>query len=138
VPRSRPVLVALVCLLVAVPFASAAKPARAPAGPTQAVIVKLLKAHYLGDDPVNYPSATYTYVVHSVARASARLGNHFADGTPPNKKTTVYPVHATSTRTVEYDGSRTMTNYDAKYVFFKDEFHEWTFVIKSEHSTITH
>jgi hypothetical protein len=48
--------------------------------------VKLLKAHYLGVDPTNYPSATYTYAVHKVARAAPRLGNHFADGTPANTR----------------------------------------------------
>lgn len=128
----------LACLLLVVPTAAARKPSPASAGPNQNVIVRLLKAHYLGDDPINYPAATYTYVVHKVSRAGARLGNHWADGTPPNRKTTVYPVHATSTRTVEYDGSRTVTDFDAKYVFFKDEFNEWTFTVKSEHSTISH
>jgi len=135
--RSRPLIAVLACLLVLVPTA-VAKPKRTAPGPNRNVIVKLLSAHYLGDDPTNYPSATYTYVVHQVARAGARLGNHFADGTPPNTKTTVYPVHATSTRTVEYDGSKTVTDFDAKYVFFMDEFHEWTFTVKSEHSTIGH
>lgn len=135
--RLRPLLATVICLLVLAPTA-AAKPQHAPAGPGPGVIAKLLKAHYLGDDPTNYPSATYTFAVQTVARGAARLGNHFADGTPPHTRTTVFPIHATSTRTVEYNGSKTVTSFDAKYVFFKDEFHEWTFSIKSEHSAISH
>ena len=136
--RSRLPLAMLACLLVVAPAAAAKKSRQTPTGPTRAVVVKLLKAHYLGDDPSNYPSATYTFAVHKITRGKARLGNHFADGTPPNTRTTVFPIHATSTRTVEYDGSKTVTDFDAKYVFFRDEFREWTFSIKAEHSTIGH
>ncbi|HVU31250.1 MAG TPA: hypothetical protein VHE36_12705 [Sphingomicrobium sp.] len=136
--RFRFPLAALACLLIAAPAAEAKRHHQAPAGPSNNIIVKLLNDHYLGDDPINYPTTKYTFTVHKVSRGAARLGNHWADGTPPHTKTTVFPVHATSTRTMEYDGSRTVTDYDAKYVFFKDEFHEWTFTIKSEHSTISH
>jgi len=31
-----------------------------------------------------------------------------------------------------------VTDFDAKYVFFKNEFGEWTFTVKDEHSTISH
>ncbi|MBN8868720.1 MAG: hypothetical protein J0H66_02445 [Solirubrobacterales bacterium] len=136
--RTRIVALSISCLLILVPAASAKKQSHKPAPPSRGVVVKLLKEHYLGDDPVNYPSATYTYVVHRIARGAARLGRHRADGTPPNRSTTVFPIHATSTRTVTYDGSKTVTDFDAKYVFFRDEFREWTFTIKSERSKITH
>ena len=133
--RLRLFLAMLACLLVAAPAASAKKHQQAPSG---SVVVKLLTTHYLGDDPQNYPSATYTYAVHTITRGAARLGGHWADGTPLHRRTTVFPIHATSTRTVEYNGSRTVTDFDAKYVFFKNEFGEWTFTVKDEHSTISH
>jgi len=137
--RFRVLIAALACFLIAVPAASAKRPGQGQSGPTRTVIVKLLKDHYLGDDPVNYPTTKYSYKVNKLARGSARKGNHWADGTPPNKKTTVYPVHALSTRTVlYYDGSKTVTKFDAKYVFFRDDFREWTFTIKSERSKISH
>jgi hypothetical protein len=133
--RIRLLLATLACLLLAAPAAAA----KTPAGPSRGVVAKLLRAHYLGDDPTNYPTTKYVYAVRTIARGAARLGTHRADGTPPNTRTLVFPIHATSTRTVTYsDGSRTVTAFDAKYVFFRDEFREWTFRIKSERSTISH
>lgn len=116
-------------LLVAAP-ASAATPAK----PTNTAVKKLLKSHYLGSDPADYPAYRYDWRLVSPLRHGApRRGNYLTDGVPANTRTTVFPVLARSRYVVcNPDGTFRQDAITAKYVFFRDEFRQWTFRIKDE------
>lgn len=61
-----------------------------------------------------------------------RPGLPMADGVPPGRVVTVYPVRVVVgiTRTFT-DGTSKMEEKKQTYIFFKDEFGEWTFRFKS-------
>lgn len=123
-------------VLVAVALAALTGPSSALAAkkPSATVIKKLLTKHYVGDDPVNYPTTRYGWrLVGQPKYGKSRRGRYWADGTPPNTNTTVFPVQVRSRYTVCYtDGTVRQDQIRAKYVFFRDEFGDWTFRIKSE------
>jgi hypothetical protein len=106
----------------------------APKPPPGKVIKKLLKKHYLGSNPTDYPAYRYDWrLTAKPSRGEPRLGRYRADGTPPNTRTTVFPIKASSRYTVcEPDGGVRQDRIVAKYVFFRDEFRDWTFRIKDE------
>lgn len=130
---SRFVILATAAAVVAAP-ASAATPAK----PTVTVVKKLLKKHYLGSYPADYPAYTYEWVLVAPPKYGApRRGTYMADGVPPNTRTTVFPVLARSRYTVcDPDGTNKRDAITARYVFFRDEFGSWTFGIKDEDRTI--
>jgi hypothetical protein len=133
----RPLLqLAVLCTAVAV-FATPAS-AATPAKPTVKVIKKLLKEHYLGSYPTDYPTYRYDWrLVAPVKYGAPRRGTYLADGVPANTKTMVFPVLAKSRYTVcNPDGTFKRDPITAKYVFFRDEFREWTFRIKDEDRTV--
>lgn len=127
---ARLLIVAVTITALGIPASAAA----APKPPSGTVIKKLLKKHYLGTYPRDYP--TYRYDWRPVAkpkRAEPRLGKYWADGTPPNTKTTVFPIQVRSRYTrCDPDGGVSKDKINAKYVFFRDEFRDWTFRIKDE------
>ena len=80
-----------------------------------------------------YSSVRERYTVSKVVRAHSRLGNHWADGTPANKKTYVFPIKVKGVYVKCYsDGSAVRQTIKGDYVFFKDEFGSWTFRIRDE------
>ena len=117
-------------------FAVFAAPASAatPTKPSVKVITKLLKKHYLGSYPTDYPTYRYEWKLMAPPRYGApRRGTYLADGVPPNRRTIVFPVLARSRYTVcDPDGTFKSDAITAKYVFFRDEFRQWTFRIKDE------
>ncbi|HZS08718.1 MAG TPA: hypothetical protein VFD58_28040 [Blastocatellia bacterium] len=119
------VAIALMVILVSPGFASS--------GPSQAEIEKQLKAHFTD---TQYATRQYKLTVDSVQRGAARAGNHWADGTPANKKTTVFPCKVTWTRVTSYstDNSVVKERFVGEYVFFRDEFGEWAMIIKKQTS----
>lgn len=128
------VVVRLVAVAVAVAALSAPASAAAAKKPSVTVVKKLLTKHYVGDSAVNYPTTRYDWrLVGKPRYGKSRRGRYWADGTPPNTRTTVFPVQARSRYTVCYpDGTVRQDQIRAKYVFFRDEFGDWTFRIKSE------
>lgn len=106
----------------------------APTRPSVTVITKLLKKHYLGSNPADYPAYRYEWKLVAPPRYGApRRGTYRADGVPANTRTIVFPVLARSRYTVcDPDGTFKRDAITAKYVFFRDEFRQWTFRIKDE------
>ena len=105
----------------------------AGSGPTQADIEKLLKASYTD---ALYATRVYQLSVDSVQRGDPRVGDQWADGTPANKTTTVYPCKVIWTRITSYstDKSVVKERFTGEYVFFRDEFGAWTFRGKQQSS----
>ena len=122
-------LVAAAVLVFSVASASAA-----PSPPSGTVIKKLLKKHYLGNDPADYPTTRYGWrAVSKPNRGAPRRGTYWADGVPANTKTIVFPIQLRSRYTVCYpDGDVRVDSINGKYVFFRDEFRDWTFRISDE------
>ena len=67
-----------------------------------------------------------TVVYESFTVAASREGDHWADGTPVNTKTIVTPVRVKSKRVTLLYGEKTEVASEMDFVFFKDEFGEWT------------
>ncbi len=129
-------LVCCLCLATAAAVPAAAKKKKPPKPPSRTTVKHLLKAHYLGDDPKLYPTTHYHFKVTKIVYGKRRHGTYYADG----HSGTVFPVLARSSYLVCYpDGTywREKT-IRGKYVFFRDDFHEWTFRIKDEHRPVTH
>jgi hypothetical protein len=103
-------------------------------GPSQADIEKLLKQSFSNAD---YATRTYDLKVESVQRAASRTGDAWSDGTPANKKTIVHPCKVVWTRVTTYTGSNpnvVKERFIGEYVFFRDDFGEWTFKLKDQKS----
>ena len=128
---AAPVLgVAALAVLAAVP-AFAAKPAR----PSTAVVSKLLTTQYTQESK-EYSSVKESYTAKSIQYGTPHIGDHWADGTPPNTKTMVFPVKVTAVYWKCYStGEVDKQKIVGEYGFFKDEFHSWTFRIKNESRT---
>lgn len=137
----RPALTLLAVLSL---LATSAAPDRAAAAkkasrPSVSAISKLLREHYLGEDPKNHPTTRYDWrLAGAPVFGASRLGRYRADGTPPNTRTTVFPVKARSRYTVCFaDGTFRREAITAEYVFFRDEFRAWTFRVKKEKRPFT-
>jgi hypothetical protein len=103
-------------------------------GPSQADIEKLLKKSFTNAD---YATRTYDLKVESVQPGTPRVGDQWTDGTPANKKTTVIPCKVIWTRVTTYTGTKTEVSkerFTGEYVFFRDDFNEWTFKLKEQSS----
>ena len=129
--RLRGVAFALIgVLLIGVVSADARSKAHKP--PSKAKVAKLLRDNYTQESKT-YSSVRESYKVQKLVRAHSRLGNHWADGTPANKKTYVLPAKVKGVYVKCYsDGSAVRQTIKGDYVFFKDEFGDWTFRIRSE------
>lgn len=123
----------------AAPGATTSSPASAAAAkkPSATVVKRLLRKHYLGSYPVDYPTYRYDWrTVAPLKYGASRRGTYKADGVPANTNTTVFPVQARSRYTVcGPDGVWSRDQITAKYVFFRDEFRDWTFRIKDQDRT---
>lgn len=93
--------------------------------PEQTIKAKLEKGMW---GPPEQGGTVHTYDYKSLKIADGRKGNYLTDGVPANKDTTVYPVkvHVQITRKFT-DGSTKQEEKDQTYVFFKDEFGDWTY-----------
>jgi hypothetical protein len=129
--RLRVIALALVAVLL-VGVVSAEARSKHPKAPTKAKVTKLLVAQYTQESKT-YSSVRESYKLTKLVRAHSRKGNHWADGTPANKKTYVFPIKAKGVYVKCYsDGSAERQTIRGNYVFFRDEFGDWTFRIKAE------
>lgn len=72
-----------------------------------------------------------TFNYQSMKYGKPRKGEYRTDGVPANSDTTVFPVSVTREQVVEYaDGTTKAEVKSQSFVFFKDEFGEWTFRFK--------
>jgi hypothetical protein len=93
--------------------------------PEQTIKAKLEKDMW---GPPEQGGTVHTYDYKSLKIADGRKGNYLPDGGPANKDTTVYPVkvHVQILRKFT-DGSTKQEEKNQTYVFFKDEFGDWTY-----------
>jgi hypothetical protein len=97
--------------------------------PPEAEIKKLLEKQMWG--PPQQGGTKHMYQYQSLKIGQPRQGNFRTDGVPANSKTMVYPVKVSVTITKLYtDGSTKQEDKNQSYVFFKDEFGDWTYRFK--------
>jgi len=78
--------------------------------------------------PAEQGGTVHTYNYKSLKVAAPRKGDYRTDGVPANKETMVYPVKVQVEILAKYrDGSTRQDAKDQMYVFFKDEFGDWTY-----------
>lgn len=78
--------------------------------------------------PPEQGGTKHTYAYQTLKIAPAREGNFLTDGVPHNKQTFVHPVKVAVDITKLYtDGSTAQESKDQSYVFFQDEFGDWTY-----------
>ena len=120
-------------IFTAIFFLGASTTVFAAGTPTQAEVEKVLTGHFTNTD---YATRVYELKVESVQRGSSRTGNYLTDGTPANKPTQVIPCKVVWTLTTTYAGDPKVKRerYTGEYVFFRDEFGDWTFRIKNQKS----
>ena len=127
-----PALGAVACLL-AVPAVAGPTPQK----PSTTVVKKLLTAQYTQESK-EYSSVKESYTPTSILNGTPRLGTYWADGTPPNTKTTVFPLKVTAVYWKCYSsGDVRKQTIVGEYVFFQNDYREWTFRIKDERRTPT-
>jgi hypothetical protein len=131
--RLRAVTLAIAAVLLVVVAPAGARPKHhKPKGPSNGKVTKLLTDQYTQESKM-YPSVRESYTVKKVVRGRTHVGKHRADGTPTGIKTYVFPRRVTGVYVKCYsDGSAVRQTIKGDYVFFKDEFHSWTFRIRSE------
>ncbi len=97
-----------------------------PAGaPPEDAVKKLLEKFWAQTKVKN----TFNYQVMRFAKS--RKGEYRTDGVPANSNTTVFPASVTCEQVVEYaDGTTKAEVKSQNFIFFKDEFGEWTFRFK--------
>ena len=112
----------------AAPAATAAKtldPNKPAAAPPEDAVKKLLEKFWAQTKVKN----TFNY--ESMKYGKPRKGEYRTDGVPANSDTTVFPVSVTREQVVEYaDGTTKSEVKSQSFIFFKDEFGEWTFRFK--------
>jgi hypothetical protein len=136
---------ALAATMAAVP-ALADATTKKPKPPSKATIAKLLKKAYCGPTEAANGNIieTATLSLTSVKIGAPRLGKYRADGTPPNKKTKVFPVRAsyfcdyTATALANPGSVANDKRFSGDYVFFRDEFGAWTHRNKTHKAEIVH
>ena len=97
-----------------------------PESPPESTIKAKLERDMWG--PPAQGGTVHTYQYKSLKIAPSRTGDSWTDGVPANSRTNVHAVK------VAVDVTRTFTNGSTKqeskdqtYVFFKDEFGDWTY-----------
>jgi len=94
--------------------------------PPEETIKALLEKQMWG--PPEQGGTLHDYAYRSLKIAPARLGNYLTDGVPANSQTLVFPVKVAVDITKRYtDGSTAQDSKDQSYVFFRDEFGDWTY-----------
>lgn len=103
---------------------AAGSPTASP--PPESTIKALLEKDMWG--PPAQGGTQHSYVYKHLKIAPPREGNYLTDGVPPNKTTLVYPVKvAVDISKLYTDGSTAQDSKDQTYVFFLDEFGDWTY-----------
>ena len=94
--------------------------------PPEATIKAMLEKDMWG--PPEQGGVVHAYNYRSLKIAAPRPGNYLSDGTPANTETDVFPVkvEVEVVRTFT-DGTSKQEDHNQSYVFFKDEFGDWTF-----------
>ena len=78
--------------------------------------------------PPEQGGTQHTYAYRFLKIAPAREGNYLTDGVPANTHTLIHPVKVAVDITKLYtDGSTAHDAKDQSYVFFQDEFGDWTY-----------
>lgn len=105
------------------PPVSTSKPSEAP---PEATIKAMLEKDMWG--PPLQGGTVHTYNYRSFKIAAPREGNYLTDGIPANTNAQVYPVkvQVEVVRTFT-DGTSRQEDKDQSYVFFQDEFGDWTY-----------
>jgi hypothetical protein len=94
--------------------------------PPEAIIKSKLEKDMWG--PPEQGGTVHTYDYKSLKIAAGRQGNYLTDGVPANKETVVYPVKVQVQILRKFtDGSTAQEEKNQTYVFFKDEFGDWTY-----------
>ena len=103
--------------------AAADKPTAAP---PEATIKAMLEKDMWG--PPEQGGTVHTYNYQSLKIAAPRKGDYLTDGIPANTDTNVFPVKVVVevVRTFT-DGTSKQEVKNQSYVFFKDEFEDWTY-----------
>ncbi len=114
------------------PEADSPPPMATAEGPPEATIKAMLEKDMWG--PPEQGGTKHTYQYRSLKIASPREGNFLSDGVPANKPTTVFPVKVSVevVRTFT-DGTSKQEDKEQSYVFFKDEFGDWTYRFIQNH-----
>lgn len=102
--------------------------------PSKVVIENALKKQFTNND---YATRQYKLTVISIQRGAPREGNSWSDGTPANVKTRVFPCKVVWIRVTTYttgDTEVVKEKFTGEYVFFLDEYGEWTFRLKKQES----
>ena len=94
--------------------------------PPEATIKAMLEKDMWG--PPEQGGTKHAYNYQSLKVAPPREGNYLTDGVPPNTQTSVFPVKvAVEVVRTFTDGTSKSETKDQTYVFFKDEFGDWTY-----------
>lgn len=97
-----------------------------PAGAPSEEAVKALLEKFWGRERVKN---TFNY--QSMKYGKGRKGEYRTDGVPANSNTMVFPIKVVCEHVVEYqDGSKKSETKSQQFVFFQDEFGEWTYRFK--------
>lgn len=100
-------------------------PNKPAAAPPESEVKKLLEPFWAQTrvkNSFNYQSLKY---------GNSRKGEYRTDGVPANSNTMVFPVSVTCEQVVEYQDGTTKSEVRAQsFIFFKDEFGNWTFRFK--------
>jgi hypothetical protein len=121
-------------LLILVAFFCGGMAVSAAETPSQADVTKALQKQFTNTE---YATRQYELTVDSVQCGTPRQGDYRTDGTPANTKTQVIPSKVIWTRVTTYtagDAHVLKEQFTGEYVFFLDEFGEWTFKIKKQES----
>lgn len=100
--------------------------------PPEATIKSLLERDMWGPSAQGGTQHTYEYL--SLKIAAPRQGDYLTDGVPADRPTSVFPVKVEVHITKQFtDGSTSEDHKHQSYVFFQDEFGDWTYRFKENH-----
>jgi hypothetical protein len=107
--------------------AAVADEANKPAGAPPEKDVKGLLEQRMWAPPAQ-GGTKHTYNYRFLKYAPSRKGEYRTDGVPANRDTIVYPIKVSVEIIRKFtDGTERMEEKKQSYVFFKDEFGDWTF-----------
>lgn len=100
--------------------------------PPEEVVKAMLEKRMWG--PPEQGGVVHAYHYQSLKIGEAREGNYLTDGVPANTQTAVYPVKVVVDVDRKFtDGVVKHETHDQSYVFFQDEFGDWTFRFIQNH-----
>lgn len=101
-------------------------PNRPKDAPPESVVTAQLEKFWAQEKVKN----TFDYKTFKYGKS--RIGEYRTDGVPANTQTTVYPLRVVVAHTVEFANGSTRTEERKQtFIFFKDEFDDWTYRFKS-------